>query len=282
MKVLLVFLSLLCFSATVSQAQPAKSWSGFHAGVNIGAVSNSSNAQTSTVDASEGYFNTTSVPVIATAGNQDPAVSRFVGGGLAGYDFQFSRFVVGGEADFGSMSFSQSATATAIYPCCAPTSFTITQSVSADWLTTQRGRLGYAPSDKFLIYGSAGAGETNFQYTSVFTDTFASALETAHVSQVKAGWVGGGGMDVALSRRFFLSVEYFHANFGTVSSAGDTLTTVASDGGGGGGGGGSPTVITRGLVKPHVEQTDSWPASTFSHKASLTSNFYRVGINFRF
>lgn len=275
MKVLLLSLSLLCFSATASQAQPAKSWSGFHAGVNIGAVSNSSNAQTSTVFSNTGYFASTSVTAIAAAGNQNPAVSRFVGGGLVGYDFQFSRFVVGGEADFGSMSFSQSATATATYPCCAPTSFTITQSVSADWLTTQRGRLGYAPSDKFLLYGSGGVGETNFQYTSVFTDTYASALETASVSQTKAGWVGGGGVDIALSRRFFLSIEYFHANFGTVSSAGDTLTSTVSSGGG------SP-VVTRKFVRPRPEQTESWPASTFSHTASLTSNLYRAGINFRF
>src|SRR5690242_2424499 len=107
----------------LAAASFAQDWKGFYIGGNSGGVKGNSDAFTSTVFPATGpsYFAPSSVPAIAAVGHQLLSPRGFTGGGQAGYNFQTGPWVVGAEADFGSMHVKDDSTGTGIYPCCAPT-----------------------------------------------------------------------------------------------------------------------------------------------------------------
>src|SRR5207244_2073699 len=76
-------------------------------------------------------------------GAQGVNSSSVTGGFTAGYNWQVSHAVLGLEGDINYFGFKGSATGSALYPCCAPTGFTVSSQVSADWLATIRGRIGF-------------------------------------------------------------------------------------------------------------------------------------------
>src|SRR5690349_16848467 len=119
----------ICALACVLLSGPANAddFNGAYIGVSFGGAQGSSHAQTTTVFSPTGYFASSSVPAIATAGNQQLNSNGFTVGGQVGFNFQYHHFVAGLEAEGGAMNISQQRSTTATYPCCAPTNFTITQ-----------------------------------------------------------------------------------------------------------------------------------------------------------
>src|SRR5258707_7109908 len=99
-----------------------------------------------------GYFAATTTPLTPTASAHQIKPNGFTAGGQAGYNFQWDDVVFGLEWDFGKMDLSGSTTATAVYPCCAPTAFTVTQTAETSWLMTGRPRVGVAFGPA-LFYG---------------------------------------------------------------------------------------------------------------------------------
>jgi outer membrane immunogenic protein len=122
--------------------QPAGyNWSGFYVGLNAGAAFGRAHDQTTTVfDPVAGYFGATSVSAIASTGDLHTNKVGFTGGIQAGYNWQINSTVFGLETDFNYMGVKASTTSVGVYPCCAPTSFTINQSAKTDWLFTLRPR----------------------------------------------------------------------------------------------------------------------------------------------
>src|SRR5262245_52118996 len=112
----------------------AYNWSGFYIGANVGGAWGSFDPATSTVFSPIGYFAASSVPAVNAVGNQRINPSNVIGGVQAGYNWQAGRFVAGVEADINSFRLSGGATGTGVYPCCAPSIFTVTSAVSTDWL----------------------------------------------------------------------------------------------------------------------------------------------------
>jgi outer membrane immunogenic protein len=234
-------------------------WTGFYAGLNAGGAFGSSNARTGTVYSSTGYFQTTSVPVVNSVGNQNLSPVGYVGGAQFGYIRQISpKWVLGAEVDFGAFTTNDSASATAVYPCCSPYYFTVTQNVSTDWMSTVRARAGYAVSKHGLLFVSAGAAETKLNYSSLFTDDDIITTESASASVLKTGWTVGGGGEYALNKRWSARAEYLFADFGTVSNAGNVLTEYWNG------------------------STYTYPTTVFTHTATLKSNTARLAVNYRF
>src|SRR5262245_48071332 len=128
----------LVFALGVVAPAYAGDFRGFYVGVNAGGATGDFDARTTTVFSPTGYFASSSVPAIATAGKQHLSPTGFAGGGQAGYNFQHKVLVFGFEADFGGMRISDKKSTTAPYPCCPTTSFTVTQFVGTDWLFTLR------------------------------------------------------------------------------------------------------------------------------------------------
>jgi len=246
---------LLLLAVFVALPANAADFKGFYAGVNLGGVNANSNAFTHTVFSPTGYFAASSVPAIAAVGAQNPTPSSFTGGGQVGYNFQSGSWVVGLETDFGGMPLTAAKTGTATYPCCAPTAFTITQTVETSWLYTLRPRLGFT-SGPVLFYGTGGLAITNLQYQSFFNDTFATAKENAKIKSTQTGWAAGGGAEFKVGPRWSLKVEYLHGDFGSVNTTSTNLTAF------------TPPI--------------AFPTNVFTHSADLTANIYRFGFNYRF
>ena len=71
-----------------------------------------------------------------------------------------------------------------------------TASVSSDWLTTLRPRVGFA-ANNWLVYVTGGLAVANLKSNFSFTDTFAGATKLASISKTKAGWTVGVGTEYA-------------------------------------------------------------------------------------
>jgi outer membrane immunogenic protein len=269
-KIALVF-SIVALSAAAASAAdlapqtytkapimaPIYNWTGFYVGVNAGGAWNKSNATTDTVFSPIGYFAPTSVPAIGIVGNQNINRSGFTGGLTAGYNWQASNFVVGIESDFNYFGVKGSTSATALYPCCAPSTFTVNSSVSSDWLFTLRGRAGVLVTPALLLYGTGGLAVANVKANYLFTDTFSTANESASISSTRYGWTAGVGGEYALMNGWSLKAEYLYVDLGRMSTTSTNLTGFG------------------GLAVP-------FPANVFTHTVDLRSNIGRVGLNYKF
>ena len=233
---------------------PVFSWTGWYVGVTGGGAWGSSDASTSTVFSPVGYFAASSVPAIAAVGAQHINSSGGTVGGEFGYNWQSGRWVYGLETDIEWVGLSGSVTGSALYPCCAPTGFTVTSSVKTDWLWTLRPRLGLA-ADHWLFYVTGGLAVGNVKANYLFTDTFAAANESATISRTKAGWVAGLGAEYALGGSWSAKIEYLHVDLGRVTVSSTNLTAFA----------------------PPI----AFPTNVFTHSINLHEDIVRAGLNFR-
>jgi outer membrane immunogenic protein len=227
-------------------------WSGFYAGVNAGAAFGRASFQTSTTNPS--YFADSSLPAIAATGNQSANNTGFTGGLQLGYNWQINSAVIGLEADFGYMGLRASSSATAFYPCCAPTNFTVSSSAKTDWLMTLRPRVGIA-NNNWLLYVTGGLAVAQVKGDFTFTDTFAASAESASISKTKAGWALGGGVEYALAGAWSMKAEYLHVDLGSVSGSSNNQTV------------GTPAVAV--------------PLNTWSHSVKVTDDIVRLGLNYK-
>jgi outer membrane immunogenic protein len=237
-------------------APPAFSWTGFYIGVNGGGAWGHSNLQTTTIFDPAGYFATSSPGAIGIAGKQHIGTSDGTFGGQLGYNYQAGAAVLGVEADIDWLRIRGTSTGTGIYPCCAPTGFTVTSTMKSDWLFTLRPRLGFT-ANHLLLYVTGGLAVGEIKSNFVFTDTFATALETASISQTKVGWTAGVGGEYAVAGPWSVKVEYLHVDLGSVSTTSTNLTAF-----------GPPTV--------------PFPTNVFTHSATLRTDIVRAGVNLRF
>ncbi len=237
---------------------PTHDWTGFYIGGNAGGQWGSADPTTSTVFSGFGYFASSSVPAIATVGQQRIHSSNVTGGFTAGYNWQVGNFVAGIEGDFNYFGFRGSATGSAVYPCCAPTSFTVASSVSADWLATIRGRLGFVATPNLLLYATGGAAIADVKANFAFTDTFATATESAAIRDTRVGWTAGAGGEYAIGSGWSVKAEYLYLDLGRNTVTSTNLTAIFPGG------------------------VTAFPASVFTHSADLKSNIVRVGLNYRF
>ena len=241
-----------CFALVAGIAAQAGDFKGFYIGGSVGGAHGSSDARTSTVFSPTGYFASSSVPAIATVGVQSPSANGFSGGGQIGYNFQSGNFLLGFEVDGGAMNVSQKATGSATYPCCAPTAFTITQTVETTWLLTARPRVGVV-AGPVLLYGTGGLAVADFDYQSLFTDTFATAHENGGVIEKRAGWTAGAGAEFKVNRRWSIKGEYLYASFGSETTTSTNLTAFT----------------------PRI----AFPSNVFTHTADLHAHVFRFGFN---
>ena len=233
-------------------APVAYGWTGFYGGFNAGGAWGHSDVTTTTLDPPVTYFAGTSTGAIAAAGAQSPKTSGFTGGVQLGYNWQAGGAVFGIETDFSYFRQRGSSSATALYPCCAPTSFTIASQVSTDWLLTLRPRVGFT-ADNWLFYVTGGLAATHLKADWQFTDTFAAATESASLSKTKIGWALGAGAEYAVGGGWSLKAEYLYVDFGRESVTSNNLVA------------GTPR-----------------PTQTFTHTADLSSHVARVGVNYKF
>ena len=155
-------------------------WTGIYLGLNGGFTFGGSNWTDSVTGGSSGNFGT----------------SGFVFGGTVGANYQIGSLVFGVEADGDWADTSGFGTFTAS-ALCTGACFT-----TSSWLSTVRGRAGYA-FDRFLVYGTGGAA---------FGNVRANFSNDPVTSSIEAGWTVGAGVEVAFARNWSAQAEYLFVN----------------------------------------------------------------------
>ena len=110
-------------------------------------------------------------------------------GGTVGYNYQIQHFVLGveGDADWSGIRGSSGGAST-----------------SDSWLSTVRGRVGYA-ADRFMPYITGGGA---------FGNVNASAPGLAGGSATNAGWTLGAGLEFAIAGNWTAKAEYLYVSLG--------------------------------------------------------------------
>jgi outer membrane immunogenic protein len=258
------------FSSNAAMAQ-SDDWTGFYIGANLSSTAGSSDVTTSPIYSTTGYFATTSVPAIASAGDGRINLDSFSGGLSAGYNARYDNLLFGLEADFDSLDASDSRAAGSTYPCCAPTSFTIKQQTKIRNMFTFRGRMGVINNNS-LFYVTAGWAQSSVKIDDTFSDTFASASESFNASKTKSGVIYGAGYEHAFASKWSFKLEYLHADFGKITGTSSNLT--ATSGGGGGG-------VTS-VGGDQLKATTAYPTSVFTHTSEPQFDTFRIGFAYHF
>lgn len=195
-------------------------------------------------------------PAVARSGTGSLSSSGFTGGIQAGYNWQVGRIVFGGEGDFGAFSLGKSVNPTGVFP--QPflgTNYSLTESMSTDWLITVRGRLGVTVAPQLLLYGTAGVALTDFQFSTSYADnaidsTFPGGAGSTSISNVITGWTIGGGGEWLLDGRWSIKAEYLYIDFGSTN------------------------------IPVALSNTEDY-TQTMSVDADLSAQVARVGVNYR-
>ena len=242
------------YGAPASAAPPPPpalvySWTGFYVGANAGGTWG--NFDPSTSAPFLGLFNTFSSAfasaVSATGASLSTKPSGFTGGFQAGYNWQVSNnAVLGIEGDIGAFDLRGSSTASGF---AQGVTFTTTSSASTTWLATVRGRLGLA-ANNWLFYVTGGAAFTTLKGNFAYSDN-ATNQEAASLSNAKAGYAVGGGVEAALWQQWSIKAEYLYVGFDRVATTG--------------------IVVGAGLGPQPI-----------NNSIDLKANIVRVGLNYRF
>jgi outer membrane immunogenic protein len=158
---------------------PAYNWSGFYVGINGGGGWGRSDWTTTS------SFNTSGGLV----------------GGTVGYNYQMNQVVLGveGDIDWADINGTTNTVCTSATGSGCKT--------SDSWLSTVRGRLGYA-ADRFMPYVTGGLA---------VGDIKASGPGLSGVDSTNAGWTVGGGIEFAIAGNWTAKAEYLYVDLGNVS-----------------------------------------------------------------
>lgn len=201
-----------------TDASGARDWSGLHAGVHAGGGF----AQTwGSTTAGDGSAN-----AIAATESADLGLDSGVFGVQAGYNWQFdSRMVLGVEADWSKTWMSGRQKAVSTEGTLADAGALQAQTFyDVDWMSTMRGVVGFAPDNRWMIYGTGGLAfahesQSREQYVSTNYPSYPLGTETGIVGTEKdeatrIGWTIGGGGEYALSDHWSINANYGYARFG--------------------------------------------------------------------
>ena len=122
-------------------------------------------------------------------------------GGTVGYNQQLGKVVFGVEGDIDWSNFDGSGAAAGCPGGC---------STSDSWLSTARGRVGYA-FGRFMPYVTGGLA---------VGDIRAAAPGIGSGAATNAGWTLGGGLEVALPGNWTAKAEYLHVDLGRFDCTG--------------------------------------------------------------
>lgn len=192
-----VIIPILLLGISGAEAQkvtgPDASWARSYVGVNAGFGWGNSSQQSTVIGGGPAPDELGPVP-------QDADGSYKVNGGLigvtAGYNWQFSNWLVGLEGDLGSAGIKGSSSV------CGGTHECGTK---LDAFGTVRARVG-SVMGKTMIYATGGLAVGDIKAWDV--------SGPASGTKYKAGWIVGGGVEQRISGPWSAKLEYLYADFG--------------------------------------------------------------------
>jgi outer membrane immunogenic protein len=182
-------------------------------------------------------------------------VNGFIGGGQLGYNWQRGTWLFGLEGDIQFSNERGSGDVCTVAGCPAG-SAVFTRDYKLDWFGTARGRVGFLPAERILLYATGGLAYGHFTGSSLMGAVGTTALDIGSWSRTQAGWTVGGGVEAALGGNWSIKFEYLYMDLGHVGGSSFVTTTVAPAG--------TTTVLS----------------NVFNTR--FTDSIARVGVNYRF
>jgi outer membrane immunogenic protein len=227
-RILIAAPLLLTLAAGVQAAD--RNWTGVYVGANLGYGNAKASAD----------FSVLGVPLLNGSENLDGMLYGF----QAGYNYQIGRVVLGIEADINGSLQKASNTRICAALACNLVAITQTSEDSIPWLGTARLRAGFA-FDRFLVYGTAGAGFGEFKSTQTLTTLLGTV--TSATSDQRPAWVAGAGIEAAITDHWSVKAEYLYLDTGTFNT--------------------TYSLLGIGLI---------------TERSRMTDNMFRLGVNYRF
>jgi outer membrane immunogenic protein len=228
---------------------PVCIWCGFYLGLNAGGTWSDNNSvavnSALTQDFVPGPASYGAASAAGASGNV-PVGGRsgFIGGGQVGYNWQVApAWLAGFETDIQGITGNGNGTVTnAVGPFAfggAPEVVTtsIASSSHLDYLGTVRGRLGYLFTPTFLLYGTGGLAYGGVKASTAINQSNndcvffpatciqGSTSSAGSLSQTRAGWTAGAGLEWMFASKWSAKAEYLHYDLGSVTFANGALVT---------------------------------------------------------
>jgi outer membrane immunogenic protein len=201
------------------------SWTGFYVGANVGYTWGPWDASASQV-----IFDPSTV--------HDPKVNGWLGGLQAGYNWQRDRWVLGVEGDIqitGAKDTDNWSTPGLPAPPPPPPTAPIapladflpgppgggtasfTNEWKFPWFGTFRGRVGFLPAERWLIYATGGLAFGQSKYEMTFAQPGAGRFYALSDKETRVGWTAGAGVENAFWQNWSAKLEYLYVDLGTHS-----------------------------------------------------------------
>ena len=152
-------------------------------------------------------------------GHQDLDFDGFIGGGELGFNWQLGHFVLGAEADFVGSDISGSNTKDKFVSDFSPPDVPLRASQDVNWLGTARGRVGFVPWCRVLIYATGGLAYADVDHSATLDYFAVGGHELYHASRsdTQFGWTAGGGLEFAITHHWSIKAEYLYLDVGDES-----------------------------------------------------------------
>jgi outer membrane immunogenic protein len=241
-------------------------WTGFYIGGNVGySWGNARTDGSLTGTQNVSIFRTAGPNLVSSVttplgtlplwGRSD--VNGFIGGAQAGYNWQRGTWLYGLEGDIqGSGERGTSDVCTVVG--CAPGSTLLTANYKLGWFGTVRGRVGFLPTDRVLLYATGGLAYGGVSAT--------APLIPLSWGSTRAGWTVGVGAEAAIDQHWSVKLEYLYMDFGNIGSGATSATGVVNQ----------LNTPTPGF------NTVTTTTLTGAFNTKFTDNILRVGVNYRF
>jgi len=244
-------------------------WTGYYIGTNLGyswgrgsTDGNITGTQNVSVFRTAGPTLVSSVntalPTLPLTGRAD--VNGFIGGGQLGYNWQREKWVFGLEGDIQFSNERGSGDVCTVAGCPAG-STVFTRDYKLDWFGTARGRVGFLPAERILLYATGGLAYGGFSGSSW---TLPANIGTW--SSTNVGWTVGAGAEAALGSNWSIKFEYLYMDLGHVGGSSANVTNVTN----------AANTPTQGF------NTTTTQNLAYQFNTKFTDNIVRVGLNYKF
>jgi outer membrane immunogenic protein len=251
------------------------SWTGWYVGGNIGygwasdpVTMTDTTSSTSIISHDADVPNPTFVPGPSTGpttgtggGNVNP--NGVIGGIQGGYNWQSGSWVYGLEGDIQG-SGQRGSTTICDTAGCPVGSGIGTATYQLPWFGTLRGRFGFTPAPRWLVYATGGLAVGEIQESLSAGPVGGTPGLVINSNVTRAGFAVGGGVETVIFDNWSLKFEYIFLGFGNVSAAGT----------------GAP-VVSAVFNGPRIE-TITTTTTSASLNSRIGDNIVRVGVNYHF
>jgi outer membrane immunogenic protein len=157
--------------------------------------------------------------------NADP--EGFIGGGQIGFNWQWNKWLVlGAETDFQGTDMEGHDTRFNFPDIFGvgngPDTFLFAHE-RVQWFGTARGRIGFAPLCRLLVYATGGLAYANTDY-SANTNFDNGTTYPVSFTRTTLGWTVGGGLEYAISHHWSVKAEYLYYDLGDEGKTQNQLT----------------------------------------------------------